>query len=147
MVSGRKNTDFRYQLTVLGGRFAQAIVSKEVANNQFTISTNASNVKVSWQITAVRQDNYAKAHPVIVEQEKPASERGFYQNPELFGQPKERQTEWARRPKAMQQMKLQQEARRSANARSKSSGGGLRHDQPASAVNRKLPSSAPVVQQ
>ncbi len=51
-----ENTDFRYQLTVLGERFAQAIVSKEVANNQFTISTNASNVKVSWQITAVRQD-------------------------------------------------------------------------------------------
>ena len=136
-----ENTDFRYQLTVLGGRFAQAIVSKEVANNQFTISTNASNVKVSWQITAVRQDNYAKAHPVVVEQEKPATERGFYQNPELFGQPKEKQTEWARRPKAMQQMKLQQEARRSANARIKSSGGGLRHDQPASAVNRNFASA------
>ena len=69
-------------------------------------------MKVSWQITAVRQDDYAKAHPVVVEQEKPASERGFYQNPELFGQPKEKQTEWARRPKAMQQMKLQQEARK-----------------------------------
>ena len=142
-----ENTDFRYQLTVLGGRFAQAIVSKEVANNQFTISTNASNVKVSWQITAVRQDNYAKAHPVIVEQEKPASERGFYQNPELYGQPKEKQTEWARRPKAMQQMKLQQEARKAALAQNKSNGGGLRHDQPSSAVNRNFASSAPVVQQ
>ena len=142
-----ENTDFRYQLTVLGGRFAQAIVSKEIVKNQFTISTNASNVKVSWQITAVRQDAYAKAHPVVVEQEKPASERGFYQNPELFGQPKEKQTEWARRPKQMQQMKLQQEARKAALAQNKSNGGGLRHDQSASAVNRKLASSAPVVQQ
>ena len=140
-----ENGDFRYQLTVLGGRFAQAIVSKEIVKNQFTISTNASNVKVSWQITAVRQDNYAKVHPLVVEQEKPATERGFYQNPELFGQPLEKQTEWARRPKAMQQMKLQQEARKAALAQNKSNGGGLRHDQPASAVNRKFASAAPAV--
>ncbi len=139
-----ENTDFRYQLTVLGGRFAQAIVSKEVAKNQFTISTNATNVKVSWQITAVRQDAYAKAHPMVVEQEKPASERGFYQNPELFGQPKEKQTEWGRRPKAMQQMKLEQEARKAALTKIKSNGGGLRHDQPASAVNRKFTSATVV---
>jgi hypothetical protein len=71
-----ENTDYRYQLTVIGGRFAQAIVSKEIANHEFTISTNASNVKVSWQITAVRQDSYAKAHPLVVEQQKPESERG-----------------------------------------------------------------------
>ena len=82
-----ENTDFRYQLTVIGGRFAQAIVSKEIANKQFTISTNASNVKVSWQITAVRQDAYAKAHPLVVEEAKPAREVGFYRHPELFGQP------------------------------------------------------------
>ncbi len=139
-----ENTDFRYQLTVIGGRFAQAIVSKEIVKNQFTISTNASNVKVSWQITAVRQDAYAKAHPLVVEQDKPTSERGFYQNPELFGQPKEKQTEWSRRPKAMQQMKLRQEARKAALAQNKSNGGGLRHDQPASAVNRKLVSATVV---
>jgi hypothetical protein len=81
-----ENADFRYQLTVIGGRFAQAIVSKEIANNQFTISTNASNVKVSWQITAVRQDAYAKAHPLVVEQLKPERERAGASHPE-FGQP------------------------------------------------------------
>ncbi len=139
-----ENTDFRYQLTIVDERFAQAVVSKRMENNQFTIHTNATNVQVSWQITAVRQDAYAKAHPVVVEQEKPASERGFYQNPELFGQPKEKQTEWARRPKAMQQMKAQEEARKAALAQNKSSGGGLRQDQPSSAVNRKFASSAPV---
>jgi hypothetical protein len=81
-----ENADFRYQLTVIGGRFAQGIVSKEIANNQFTISTNASNVKVSWQITAVRQDSYAKAHPLVVEQLKPERERAGASRPE-FGQP------------------------------------------------------------
>jgi hypothetical protein len=41
--------DFRYQLTVVGGRFAKAIVSKEIENNRFTINTKATNVKVSWR--------------------------------------------------------------------------------------------------
>jgi hypothetical protein len=139
-----ENTDFRYQLTTIG-RDAHAWVAEEVASNQFKIATNATFVKVSWQITAVRQDAYAKAHPLLPEQEKPAAERGYYLHPELYGQPEERQIEWARRPKAMQQMKLQQEARQAALAQNKSNGGGLRHDQPASAVNRKLASSAPVV--
>ena len=40
------NTDFRYQLTVLIGQFAQAIVArKEFENNQFQIRTNTSNEK------------------------------------------------------------------------------------------------------
>jgi hypothetical protein len=69
-----ENTDFRYQLTVIG-QFAQAIVKDKVANGLFRIMTNASHVEVSWQITAVRQDSYAKAHPLVVEQLKPASER------------------------------------------------------------------------
>jgi hypothetical protein len=99
------NTDFRYQLTVVGGRFAQAIVSKEIEHNQFTISTNASGVKVSWQVTAVRQDPYAKAHPLVVEQVKGPRERGFYEHPELYGQPKEKQTEWGLHPQAMAQLK------------------------------------------
>ena len=47
------NGDFRYQLTVVGGQFAQAIVSKEIHDHEFTISTNATRVKVSWQVTGV----------------------------------------------------------------------------------------------
>jgi hypothetical protein len=104
------NTDFRYQLTVIG-QFAQAIVSKEIENNQFTISTNATFVKVSWQVTGVRQDPYAKAHPLVVEQEKPANERGFYIHPELYGQPEEKQTEWGRHPQMMQNLKARRQQR------------------------------------
>jgi hypothetical protein len=99
------NADFRYQLTVVGGRFAQAIVSKEIDHNQFTVSTNATGVKVSWQVTAVRQDAYAKAHPLVVEQAKGERERGFYEHPELDGQPQEKQTEWGLHPRAMAQLK------------------------------------------
>jgi len=113
-----ENADFRYQLTVIGGRFAQAIVSKEVANHQFSITTNATFVKVSWQVTAVRQDPYAKAHPLVVEEQKPALYRGFYRNPELYGQPEEKSVEWAGRPqmmKRMKEMRQQSKMRLSAN--------------------------------
>src|ERR1700683_718513 len=82
------NRDFRYQLTVMG-QFAQAIVASKVANHQFTIKTDKPNVEVSWQVTGVRQDAFAKAHPLRVEEEKAAADRGRYLHPELFGAPKE----------------------------------------------------------
>ncbi len=99
-----ENTDFRYQLTVVDERFAQAVVSKRIENNQFTIHTNATNVQVSWQITAVRQDAYAKAHPMVVEQVKGDRDRGFYLHPELYGQPKEKHTQWGLNPAMVQKM-------------------------------------------
>jgi len=77
------NQDFRYQLTVIG-QFAQAIVAKEIANNRFTIQTDKPAVKDSWQVTGIRHDAYAEAHRVVVEEEKPAPERGTYLHPELF---------------------------------------------------------------
>ncbi|MCC5946698.1 MAG: tail fiber domain-containing protein [Bernardetiaceae bacterium] len=45
-----QHSNFRYQLTVIGGEFAQAIVSEEVVGNSFRIRTSESNIKVSWQI-------------------------------------------------------------------------------------------------
>jgi trimeric autotransporter adhesin len=78
------NRDFRYQLTVIG-QFAQAYVSGELADREFNIKTDKPNVKVSWQITGVRQDAWANAHRIPVEVEKSAAERGNYLHPELFG--------------------------------------------------------------
>ena len=101
------NTDFRYQLTVIG-QFAQAIVGHEIENRQFQIKTNAPNVKVSWQVTGVRRDAFAKAHPLVVEQEKEARLKGFYVHPELYAAAAEKQIEWARHPAMMKQMKEHQ---------------------------------------
>jgi hypothetical protein len=78
------NTDFRYQLTVIG-QFAQAIVASEVANGKFVIQTNKGNVKVSWQVTGIRQDAWANAHRIPNEVEKSEKEKGHYLHPELFG--------------------------------------------------------------
>jgi hypothetical protein len=64
------NKDYRYQLTVFGV-FAQAIVSSEVKNNQFEISTNLPNVKVSWEVKGIRNDEFMRKHPFQVEEYKP----------------------------------------------------------------------------
>ena len=51
------------------------------------IRTSKPGVKVSWQITGIRQDAYANANRIPVEEEKPAEEQGYYLHPEAFGQP------------------------------------------------------------
>jgi hypothetical protein len=83
------NTDFRYQLTVIGPQFAQAIVSSEMVANHFTIRTDHPGVKVSWMVTGIRQDAWANANRIPVEQEKTATEKGHYLHPELFGHKEE----------------------------------------------------------
>jgi hypothetical protein len=81
-----ENTDPRYQLTVIGA-FAQAIVWKEEQHNQFVIRTNQPDVKVSWQVSAVRNDPYARSVRAPAEQWKPAGERGRYLYPSVYGKP------------------------------------------------------------
>lgn len=75
------NKDFRYQLTVIGS-FAQAIVFEEISNNQFVIATDQPNVKVSWQITAVRADPYAEQYRIVPVVEK--DDKGTYIHPEVY---------------------------------------------------------------
>jgi hypothetical protein len=106
------NRDFRYQLTVIG-QLAQAIVSTEIADGRFSIKTDKPNVKVSWQVTGIRQDAWANAHRIPLEEAKPELERGSYLHPELYGAPEEKGVLWATAPKAMKQWK---EARAKAAA-------------------------------
>ena len=80
------NRDFRYQLTVVGKEWAQARIEEEISHNQFVIRTDKPNVKVSWQVTGIRQDAFANAHRIPVEEEKPAVERGKYLYPKEHGQ-------------------------------------------------------------
>jgi trimeric autotransporter adhesin len=98
------NRNFRYQLTVIG-QFAQAIVATEITDDRFSIKTDKPHVKVSWQVTGIRQDAWANAHRIPVEEEKSEVERGFYLHPELYGAPEEKGILWATAPKAMKQWK------------------------------------------
>jgi len=109
------NTDFRYQLTVIG-QFAQAIVSRKVQNNEFAIRTSVPNVEVSWQVTGVRHDAFAMANPLVVEEEKDARVRGYFIHPELYGAQAERQIQWARHARTMKQMKAMRPQRKQRQA-------------------------------
>jgi hypothetical protein len=79
------NKDFRYQLTSIGAPGPNLYVAEEVAGNHFKIAGGSAGAKVSWQVTGIRQDAWANAHRIKVEEDKPESERGTYLHPELFG--------------------------------------------------------------
>jgi hypothetical protein len=84
------NGNFRYQLTPIGGSMPGLYISEEVAGDNFRISGGTPNGKVCWLITGIRQDPYAKANPLQVEQDKRPEDRGFYLNPQVYGQPWEK---------------------------------------------------------
>jgi hypothetical protein len=129
------------------GQFAQAIVAREIAEHSFAIKTDKPNVKVSWLVTGVRQDAYAKSHPLVVEQEKDARLRGFYIHPDLYGAPEEKQIEWARHPQMMKQMK-----ETSSNQAARSASSSAEHAFVATAGSRTRssqldsPARAPIAQ-
>ncbi|MFQ5650690.1 MAG: hypothetical protein ACE5IY_12175 [bacterium] len=98
------NRDFRYQLTAIGAPGPDLYIAQEIMGNRFRIAGGQPGMKVSWQVTGIRQDAFANAHRMPVEEEKPAYERGYYLHPELYGQREERSIEWARDPEGMRKM-------------------------------------------
>ena len=54
-------------------------------------------MKVSWQVTGIRNDPWANAHLIKVEADKPDRERGYYIHPDLYGQPAEKKKPLDRR--------------------------------------------------
>lgn len=84
------NRDIRYQLTPIGAPGPNLYIASEVSDNRFRIAGGEPGSKVSWQVTGIRQDPYAEQNPIIVEEQKPADERGTYLHPDAYGQPEER---------------------------------------------------------
>jgi trimeric autotransporter adhesin len=83
------NVDFRYQLTAVGAPGPNLYIAEEVKDNAFKIAGGTPGTKVSWQVTARRNDPYMRAHPYVVERDKPKGKRGYYTDPSLYGAPKE----------------------------------------------------------
>ena len=80
------NQSYRYQLTTIRS-FARAIVWREVRRNSFVIRTTSPRVKVSWQVTGVRHDAYARAHRIKVDIAKARADRGRFLTPRELGKP------------------------------------------------------------
>ena len=96
------NRDFRYQLTCIGG-FAPVYVADRVAGNRFRIAGGTPGIEVSWQVTGIRQDPWANANRIVVEEEKRPEERGLYLHPEAWDQPKDRDIARLNDPESMRQ--------------------------------------------
>jgi hypothetical protein len=99
------NGDFRYQLTAIGAPAPNLHIAREVSNNQFAVAGGQPGMKVSWQVTGVRHDAYAKAHPLVVSVDKPEEERGYYIHPELYGATAERSLATAHMTQVVQRAK------------------------------------------
>jgi hypothetical protein len=85
-----ENRDFRYQLTPVGGEgFTRVRVASKISENRFVVQSETPNTEISWQVTGIRNDRYARAHPIDPEPAKSPQEKGRYLHPELYGQPAE----------------------------------------------------------
>ena len=92
------NKNFRYQLTAVGAPAPGLYIANKISHNSFKIAGGESGQEISWQITGVRHDAWAEAHPLKVEEEKLPEEQGTYLSPELFGQPEEKGLAWIELP-------------------------------------------------
>ncbi len=79
------NSDFRYQLTAIGSPGPNLYILQEINGNTFSIGGGQPGMKVSWQITGIRQDAYANANRIQIEENKTGDDVGRYLNPEIYG--------------------------------------------------------------
>ncbi len=82
------NNNFRYQLTAIGAPGPNLYIAEEISGNSFKIAGGSSGMKVSWQVTGVRQDAFAKAHRIKTEVDKEADKKGKYIHPVENGKSK-----------------------------------------------------------
>ena len=97
------NKEFRYQLTCIGG-YAPVYVAKEISGNSFKIAGGKSGMKISWQVTGVRQDPYANAHRIQVEVEKSAKEKGHYLHYKEYNQPIKKSIRAVKHPEILKEL-------------------------------------------
>jgi len=101
------NKDPSYTLTAVGAPMPLLHVAEEISEDAlaagakagpgeavpvctFRIAGGAAGAKVSWRVEAVRNDLWVRTRGAPVEIEKEGREKGTFQHPEFYGQPKER---------------------------------------------------------
>jgi hypothetical protein len=84
------NETFRYQITPIGAPAPRLHISRGLADGRFSIAGGEPQMEVCWQVTGVRRDAWALAHPLVVEEDKTPEEQGYYLHPQEHGQSAER---------------------------------------------------------
>ncbi len=95
------NRDFRYQLTCIGG-YAPVYIAETISDRRFKIAGGSPDLQVSWQVSGIRQDSWAEAHRIPVEEEKSDIEQGTYLHPLEWKQPTDKDVQWVHHPDVMQ---------------------------------------------
>jgi len=93
------NMEFRYQLTAIGGPAPNLYISSEVSGNRFEIAGGEPGLKISWQVTGIRNDPYAEKYRIEVEEEKSQEERGYYLHPEVYNESREKGVDYLNQKK------------------------------------------------
>jgi len=78
------NRDFRYQLTALEAAAPSLHIAEEITDNEFTIAGGVPGGRVSWTVTGIRQDPWANAYRMKVEEPKGPKDRGRFVAPHLY---------------------------------------------------------------
>jgi hypothetical protein len=99
------NKEYRYQLTCIGGH-ANVYIDQEIENNRFKIAGGHAGLKVSWQVTGIRQDAYAEANKLLVEEYKKPDLRGKYLHPKAFGLSEEQGVHYEALQKRLEQISM-----------------------------------------
>ena len=81
------NQNFRYQLTAIGAPAPNLYVAQKMTDNHFKVAGGKPGMEVSWQVTGIRHDAYARDHRIAVEEDK-GKERGLYLYPAGFNESK-----------------------------------------------------------
>jgi hypothetical protein len=102
------NKDFRYQLTPIGGPAPNLHVSKPLRRGAFAIAGGSAGLTVSWQVTGIRQDRWAKANPLVVETPKASEDRGKYVHPRAHGKRERDGIGWIEPVKARRARRVKQ---------------------------------------
>ncbi|MGH1388240.1 hypothetical protein [Kordia sp.] len=86
------NKNPSYQLTPIGAAMSGLYIERELTNGNFVIAGGISGKKVSWQLTAERNDPYLKQNPKerFVEVDK-GENRGKYLMPHLYDKEKSKE--------------------------------------------------------
>lgn len=81
------NKNASYQLTPIGAAMPNLYIASEVNNGTFVIAGGVSSKKVSWTLTAERNDPYISSNPELRNNVVDKGDyRGRYLSPETYGQ-------------------------------------------------------------
>ena len=96
------NKDFRYQLTAIGAPAPNLHIARKISDNDFIIAGGKPGMEVSWQVTGIRNDAYAKAHRIVSEVNKERQNQGKYLHPKELGEPEKLAIHSDKRPPVLE---------------------------------------------